>query len=136
MGGSMGYSESEFVSPLKKAKGLGSAHDGTHHWIMQKVTAIALVPLVLWLVFSFIALQGASYAQFTSWLAQPCNAVLMILTLVSVFYHAKLGTQVIVEDYISCKCTKKAVLILLKLGFFALCVACVFSVLKIAFTIG
>ena len=73
MGGSMGYSESEFVSPLKKAKGLGSAHDGTHHWIMQKVTAIALVPLVLWLVFSFIALQGASYAQFTGWLAQPVS---------------------------------------------------------------
>ena len=123
----------KFTSPLKKAKGLGAAHDGVEHWLMQKVTAIALVPLVLWLVFSIIALQGASYTQFTGWLAQPCNAVLMILTLVSVFYHAKLGTQVIVEDYISCACTKKAVLIALKLGFFALCVACVFSVLKIAF---
>lgn len=129
----MSVQGSEFTDALKKAKGLGSAHDGVEHWLGQRVTAIAMVPLVLWLVWSIVGLQGASYAQFTGWLAQPINAVLMILTLVSVFYHAKLGTQVIVEDYISCKCTQKAVLIGLKLGIFALGVACIFSVLKIAF---
>ncbi len=126
----------KFTSPLKKAKGLGASHDGVEHWVSQKVTAIANLPLVLWLVWSIIGLQGASYTQFTGWLSQPVNAVLMILTFVSVFYHAKLGTQVIVEDYISCKCKKKILLIALKLSFFALCVACIFSVLKVAFTAG
>jgi succinate dehydrogenase / fumarate reductase, membrane anchor subunit len=128
--------ESEFVAPLKKAKGLGSAHDGTHHWIMQKVTAIALLPLVLWLVWSIVSLQGASYVEFTGWLSHPCSATMMILTIIAVFYHAKLGTQVIVEDYVSCTCKKKLVLIALKLGFFALGTACVVSVLKIAFIVG
>ena len=122
-----------FVSPLKKAKGLGAAHDGVEHWLSQRITAIALVPLVLWLVFSIIALQGASYAQFTAWMATPINAVLMILTIIAVMKHAALGTQVIVEDYISCPCMKKAMLIGLKLAFFALGTACIFSVLKIAF---
>lgn len=121
-----------FTSPLKKAKGLGSAHDGVEHWLSQKITAIANVPLVLWLVWSIVSLQGASYAEFTAWLAQPCHAILMILTIICVMYHAKLGTQVITEDYVHCKCKKKAMLIGLKLAFFGLGVACIFSVLKIA----
>lgn len=125
-----------FTSPLKTAKGLGSAHDGVDHWLSQKVTAIANVPLVLWLIWSIVSLQGANYAEFTAWLAQPLHAILMILTIISVMYHAKLGTQVITEDYVRAKCKKKAVLVFLKLAFFGLGVACIFSVLKIAFTAG
>lgn len=126
----------KYEAPLKTAKGLGSAHDGVDHWLKQKVTAIANIPLILWLIWSIVALQGASYAQFTSWLAQPLNAILMILTIISVMAHAKLGAQVITEDYIRCKCMKKIKLIGQKLVFFGMAVACIFCVLKIAFTAG
>lgn len=122
-----------FAAPLKKAKGLGSAHEGTDHWMMQKITALANIPLVLWLIFSIVSLQGASYAQFTAWLGQPVNAILMILLIISVLYHAKLGAQVITEDYVSCEALKMVKLIAQKIVFFGLGVACIFSVLKISF---
>ncbi|MGH1375371.1 MAG: succinate dehydrogenase, hydrophobic membrane anchor protein [Alphaproteobacteria bacterium] len=129
-----GLQKDSYAAPLKTAKGLGSAHEGTDHWLKQKITALANVPLILWLIFSIIGLQGASYAEFTGWLAQPLNAILMILLIVSVTYHAKLGTQVITEDYISSEGFKMVKLIGQKIFFFAIAVACIFSVLKIAFT--
>lgn len=125
-----------FITPLKKAKGLGSAHHGVGHWMAQKITAIVNVPLILWLVFSIVKLQGASYGEFTGWMAQPLNAILMICLVVSVLYHATLGAQVITEDYIHCKAFKMVKLVGQKVFFTALGIACVFSVLKIAFTAG
>lgn len=124
------------ASKLKHAKGLGSAHEGSDHWLKQKITAIANVPLMVWFIWSIVGLQGASHAEFTAWLAQPCHAILMILLILSVCIHAKLGAQVITEDYISCECFKLIKLIGQKLFFFAIAVACIFSVLKIAFTAG
>lgn len=119
-------------SPLHKAKGLGSSHEGAHHWMHQRMTAIANTGLILWLICSVAHLQGASYAEFTAWLSAPWNAVLMILLIISTFYHAVLGSQVVVEDYIHNKCFKMAKLIGMKLFFFALAVACIFSILKVA----
>ncbi len=124
----------DFAAPLKTAKNLGSAHEGVHHWMLQKITALANIPLVLWLIWSIVSLQGASYMMFTTWLALPINAILMVLLVVSVLYHAVLGAQVIVEDYISNKAFRMFKLIGQKLFFFAMGVACIFSVLKIAFT--
>jgi len=121
-------------TPLAKAKGLGSAHEGVHHWMHQRLTAIANIPLVLWFVWSVVHLNGADYETFTAWLGQPIHAVLMILLILSVFYHAVLGAQVIVEDYIQCKWFKLMKLIGQKLFFIALGVACIFSILKVAFT--
>lgn len=126
----------EFVAPLKKAKGYGSAHEGVDHWMKQKITAIANIPLILWLVWSIVKLQGATYDIFTAWLAEPVNAILMILVVISILYHAKLGSQVIVEDYISTKWFKMVKLIGQKIFFFAIGVAIIFSILKIAFTAG
>jgi succinate dehydrogenase / fumarate reductase membrane anchor subunit len=123
-------------SPLGKAKGLGSAHDGTHHWLMQRVTALSNLPLVLWMVYSIFKLQGATYAEFTGWLSSPVNAVLAILFILSTFYHAVLGNQVVVEDYISTRWFRMTKIIGMKLFFTALAVACIFSILKIAFTAG
>ncbi|HPF77894.1 MAG TPA: succinate dehydrogenase, hydrophobic membrane anchor protein [Alphaproteobacteria bacterium] len=123
-------------TPLAKAKGLGSAHTGTHHWLMQRVTALAVLPLIFWVVYSMFKLQGADYLEFTTWLAQPMNAVLSILFIIAGFYHAVLGNQVIIEDYISCKWFRMTKLIGQKLFFIALAVACIFSILKIAFTAG
>jgi len=126
------HSDSKFINPLRKAKGLGSAHHGTESWMAMKVTAIANVPLLMWLMYSIVKMHGASHGEFTAWLANPVNAVLMILVIVFAFYHAVLGAQEIVEDYIHCKCLKMVKLIGQKLFFVGLGVACIFSVLKIA----
>lgn len=120
-------------SPLGRARGLGSAGHATGHWMQQRITAVANIPLIIWFVFSVISLKGASYAEFTSWLASPVNAVLAILFIISTFYHAMLGSQVVTEDYIHCEGFKFFKLIGQKLFFFALGVAAIFSILKIAF---
>jgi succinate dehydrogenase / fumarate reductase, membrane anchor subunit len=128
----MKWESSAHKNPLARARGLGSAREGTGHWFNQRVTALANIPLALWLVVSVLSLAGADHATFVAWLSLPVNAVLMILTLASFFYHAALGTQVIAEDYIHDEGTKILTLISLKLGFSALFVASLFSVLKIA----
>lgn len=124
--------------PLKRAKGYGSAHHGVEHWWAQKVTALANIPLILWLVWSIIDLYsaGASYQAFTGWVAAPLNAILLIALFANVLYHARLGGEVIVEDYISCGWFKRAKLIGGKLFFALLTIASIFSILKIAFTAG
>lgn len=127
-------SNSPFNSDLSRARGLGSAKEGVEHWWMQRVTAVANIPLVLWFVYSIVDLKGASYEMFTSWLAAPLNAILMILLVCSTFYHAALGSQVIAEDYIHHEGFKLVKLVGIKLFFFAIGVACIFSILKIAFT--
>lgn len=119
-------------SPLARARGLGSAKEGSDHWMSQRITAIANIPLLLWLVYSIVALKGASYGEFTGWLENPINAILMILFILSAFYHAKLGTQVVTEDYVHNEGLKFFKLIAMKLFFYGAGVACIFSILKIA----
>jgi succinate dehydrogenase / fumarate reductase membrane anchor subunit len=119
-------------SPLARARGLGSAHEGVHHWLHQRITAIALVPLMIWLVVSIVSLNDADYGIFTGWIAQPVNATLLIFVIIAGFYHAALGLQVVLEDYISCKATRIASIITNKLFFLGAGLASVFSILKIA----
>ncbi len=130
------WDDTGMKAPLARAKGLGSARGCVEHWMHQRITALALVPLVIWFVYSIVKLAGADYASFTNWLAQPLNAILMILLIVAGFYHAALGTQVIAEDYIHHEGLKMAKLIGIKLFFIGLGVVCVFSILKVAFTVG
>lgn len=118
---------------LARARGLGSAHHGAEHWLAERITSLALIPLVIWLVYSIVSLAGADYSTFTMWLAEPVNAILMLLFLIVTFYHAALGCQVIMDDYIHHEAVKFISVIVMKLVFGALAVACVFSVLKIAF---
>ena len=87
-------------TPLKRARGLGSAKDGTGHFINQRITAIALVPLTLYVIGLVVWLIGTDYAAVRATVAQPWNAVLLIAFLVAAFWHAKLGMQVIIEDYV------------------------------------
>ncbi len=119
-------------SPLARARGLGSAKEGAEHWMGQRITAIANIPLVLWLVYSIVGLKGASHGEFTNWLENPINAILMILMILSVFYHARLGAQVVTEDYVHHEGLKFLKLIGQKLFFYGAGVACIFSILKIA----
>lgn len=89
-----------FRTPLKNARGLGSAKDGVHHFVVQRATAVALVFLGLYFVGFAISLIGADYAAARAAVAHPFNAVLLIAFLVTSFWHAQLGLQVIIEDYV------------------------------------
>jgi succinate dehydrogenase membrane anchor subunit len=119
-------------SPLAKARGLGSARVGVGHWTHQRLTAVANVLLVLWFVFSAMALAGADYAEVRAWLAAPVPASLMILLVISTFYHARLGVQVVIEDYVHHEGAKLAALTALTLVTFGLAVACIVAVLKVS----
>jgi succinate dehydrogenase / fumarate reductase, membrane anchor subunit len=90
---------SDFRSPLSRARGLGSAKEGVHHWWMQRVTAIALIPLVVWFAISLVMLSGADFAVVRAWIGSPLVMVLLTLTIVVGLYHGQLGLQVVWEDY-------------------------------------
>ena len=87
-------------NPLKTARGLGSAKDGTGHFIVQRITAIALVFLTIYVVGLVVSLIGGDHAAIRARVGHPCNAVLLVSFLVASFWHAKLGLQVIIEDYV------------------------------------
>ena len=119
-------------TPLARARGLGSAKEGAHHWWNQRITAVALVPLALWFAVMVIEMAGASHAEVTSWLANPITAALMISLIVATFYHAALGLQVVYEDYVEPHGLMVAVNIVTKLACFFLAAASIIAVLKIA----
>ena len=119
-------------TPLARVRGLGTAKDGTHHWWMQRVTSIALVPLVLWFAFSMLRYSRAEYEMFQHWLSNPINAGLMVTFLFVVFYHAKLGMQVIYEDYVRPEWVMYVALLVTQFVLFLLGAISIISVLKIA----
>jgi succinate dehydrogenase / fumarate reductase membrane anchor subunit len=120
-------------TPIARVRGLGSAKGGTHHWWMQRLTAIALVPLTAWFVTSLICFAGADHAAVSAWLGSPLTAVLMLLLIVATFHHMQLGLQVVVEDYVHQEAVKIGCIIGIKLASYALAVAACFAVLKVAF---
>jgi len=89
-----------FRQPIKNARGLGSAKDGVHHFIVQRVTAVALLFLSIYFIVFVVGLIGADYASARAAVAQPCNAVLLIAFLIASIWHGELGLQVIIEDYV------------------------------------
>ncbi len=119
-------------TPLSKAKGLGSANDGVEHFWVQRLTALALIPITLWFCFSVASLPNADYAAVAAWLSSPFNAAMMIITVIISFHHAQLGLQVIIEDYVSCHAKRTAAIIAVKFGCFLFGVIGVVSVLKVA----
>jgi succinate dehydrogenase / fumarate reductase membrane anchor subunit len=125
-------SDARLRSPLGRAIGLGSAKEGVQHWWAQRLTAIVLVPLVLWLVIEVIQLAGADRSALVAWLHNPMSAVLLIVLLVAIFYHIALGLQVVIEDYVHDEAWKLTALIAMR----ALCVLFVLrgvlAVLKLA----
>ena len=119
-------------SPLGKVRGLGSAKAGTHHWWMQKVTAVALIPLTIWFVSSVVYMTQADYEVVINWMNSPVVAILMLLFVVTGVYHLKLGLQVIVEDYIHSEGSKVMLQMLITFGCIVVGTAAVFSILRIA----
>lgn len=124
---------SKFRTPLSKVKGLGSAKEGTSHFWTQRLTALALIPLVLWLAFSVASLPDMEYLAMREWLSQPFNAITMILFIIAGFYHARLGLQVVIEDYIGSHGPRTAAIIGVTFIASAMAVTGVFSVMRIAF---
>ena len=119
-------------TPLGRVRGLGSAKEGTDHWWLQRVTAIALVPLCLWFVIFIIKLTGASHELASLWVQQPINAILLILLITVVFYHAILGLQVVIEDYVQQEWLKLLSLLLMKFVLIIAGFSAIFAVLRIA----
>ena len=119
-------------SPLGRAIGLGSAKEGVEHWWLQRITAVALVPLSLWFVIAIIRLVGADSDGVRDWVGNPLPAIMLVLLLIATFYHAALGLQVVIEDYIHAELTKLGLVVVVRLGCFALAVAGMFAVLSMA----
>ncbi len=118
-------------SALGQAKGEGSAQQGSHHWMRQRMTSVALVVLGLWFFYGLLTHNLSNYKEVVSWLQSPFSFALMTLTLVIGLYHAFLGMQVVIEDYVHHEGVKFAGLVGMKLLFAFLVLASLYSLLKI-----
>jgi len=119
-------------SPLGRVRGLGSAKGGTHHWWMQRVSSVALLPLTIWFVFAMVGLAGASYVETLLWIASPFNAVLLLALIGLTFHHMSSGLQVILEDYVRPEGARILAVWAVKGICALLALASAFAVLKIA----
>ncbi len=128
------YKPQQFRTPLSRARGMGSSHHGVSHFITERVSGIALVPLSLWGVFAALKVAGVDHHTAAAWLGQPLNAVLLSLLLIAALVHLQGAVQVVIEDYIY-NFTTKSVLVI---GNLFVCVLAgavgVFSILKVALT--
>lgn len=120
-------------SPLARARGMGAAKTGVHHWWAMRVTSIALVPLSLYFVVSVLLLEGADQAEMIRYMAEPWNAVLFIALIGILFYHLGLGLQVVIEDYIYDETTKLVALLAMRAGVVLFGLLGLVSVLKLTF---
>ncbi len=125
----------DIKTPLARARHHGSAQSGTHHWWMQRVTAIALVPLTIWMLSCASCFTMKSQLELITWLKSPFIAIVMSLFVITSFYHAALGMQTIIEDYVHKKGTKIFLLLLVQYGLFVMGAVCLYAILKINFGI-
>jgi succinate dehydrogenase / fumarate reductase membrane anchor subunit len=124
---------SDLRTPLSRARGLGSAKQGVHHWWAQRITAVALIPLVVWFAISLIMLSGADYAVVRAWIGSPVVMVLLTLTIVIGLHHGQLGMQEVVEDYVHGEGTKLALIVLLRFTAVFFGLAAIVAILRIGF---
>ena len=121
-----------YRTPLGRARGLGSAKHGASHWIAERISAVALVPLVLWAVFGVLRLATTDYEGAVVWVSSPLNAVLLVLLAATAFWHMHAGMRVIVEDYIHKMATKTGLLLLNLFVCVLVGALAIFSILKVA----
>ncbi|TYT23650.1 succinate dehydrogenase, hydrophobic membrane anchor protein [Luteimonas viscosa] len=123
-----------YRTPLERARGIGSGKSGTHHFWVQRLTAIILVPLVVWFILVLLSLVGADLETARATIARPWNAILFAIFLVAMFWHARLGLQVVIEDYVHTRALELA----LQLFVAFLCglgaIASLYAIARIAFT--
>ena len=118
---------------LGRVRGLGTAKTGTGHWWLARVTAISNLVLMAWFLVSLVRLPDLEHATVVSWLRQPIAAIPLLLLIASVFYHFRLGVQVLIEDYVHHEGNKVLAVLMLNFYVLALAFTAAFSVLKIAF---
>ncbi len=118
-------------SPLGRARGLGSARAGAHHWWMVRLTSLALVPLTLWFLCAMVRMVGATRDDVASWMAGPLPIVLMIALVIATFHHMQAGLQVVIEDYIDTDWLRLGSILLVKGLSLLLALACIVSVLRL-----
>jgi succinate dehydrogenase / fumarate reductase membrane anchor subunit len=121
-------------SPLGRVLGKGSAGDGVGHWWLQRVTAVALLPLTAWFAISLLGLPLQSYDAVRGWLGQPWVAVFAALLVFTLAWHSKLGVQVVIEDYVHGKVAKTSLLLLSVFVHIAAAVAGLFAILRLTLT--
>ena len=119
-------------SNLGRARGLGSAKSGLQHWWAQRVTSLALLPLSLYFVLTALSLDHATRDQVAAFFAEPWNAVLYLCLIAALFYHLKLGVQVVLEDYVHSEGTRTASILLVNAAIYFCALACAVSILKLA----
>jgi succinate dehydrogenase / fumarate reductase membrane anchor subunit len=117
---------------LGRVRGLGSAHHGAHHWLLQRFTAVGNLVLVLWFVVSLILLPNLDYGTVSGWLSAPIPATAMALLVISTFWHARLGLQVVIEDYVHNSGTKFGVITVLNLAAFGGAAFAIFCIARLA----
>jgi succinate dehydrogenase / fumarate reductase membrane anchor subunit len=117
-------------TPLGKVRGHGAAHTGTRHYWLQRLTAIALVPLTLWFVWAVVRYVGAPYEEVIAFFGHPVSAVAMLMFVLMALGHMLLGVQVVIEDYIRKEGSKIALLLLLNFVVLAIAITCVVAVLR------
>jgi succinate dehydrogenase / fumarate reductase membrane anchor subunit len=120
-------------SPLGRVLGMGSAKDGTAHWLAQRVSAVALVPLTLWFVFSLLTLPALDFDTVRTWLSVPISGFLAVLLVAVLTYHSYLGTIVIVEDYVTAVGMKVLTLLVLRFLYVLCGGAGIFAILRVVF---
>jgi succinate dehydrogenase / fumarate reductase, membrane anchor subunit len=120
-------------TPLARARGLGSAKEGVHHWWAQRLTAIALIPLVVWFAISLVMMSGAEYEVVRAWIGSPVVMVLLILTIAVGLHHAQLGMQVVIEDYVHSDGFKLALIVAVRFLAVFVGLAAIVAILSIGF---
>jgi succinate dehydrogenase / fumarate reductase membrane anchor subunit len=120
------------VSPLNKALGLGSAKEGAEHWWVQRLSAVALIPLGLWFAVALAGMEDMTYRSVIEFIRHPVNSILLILALITLTYHSQLGVQVVVEDYVHSSTLKVITIVAVSFVHILVAVAGIFAVLKVA----
>ena len=119
-------------TPLHKVEGMGPSHSGTGHFWHERVTSVALIPLSLWFFYVMLGLAGTSEVTALQFLAHPLNALLMGAFVVFSLWHAYLGLQVVIDDYIHTAGTKIILMLLIRFSVIAVAATCLFAVVRIA----
>lgn len=123
-------------SDLGRVKGLGSAKEGVSHWRLQRLTALALVPLSLWFVVSLLCVFDDSHAAIVAWVSAPYVTVLLIALSIASFWHLQLGLQVVIEDYVHTAWKQIVLQVCLRIGAALGALIAIVSVLKISLVLG
>jgi len=121
----------DFKTPLARAQGLGAAKTGTGHWWLQRVTAVALIPLTFWLISLLDMTMNAPFVETVAWFSSPLNTTCIVFWVLAAFYHSALGIQVVIEDYVSTEWLKIVSVWSVKLIFIFLGIAALIAIFRI-----